>query len=196
MRAVYKCACWGDAQQDCSGPPSSSGGSGEGQKDIAVSPSSSPARLAGGGGEGQIHSGEVNDGGSDGYAPTTPINSSLPSSVGDPDDLGDPNEIDPDQEPSTEGIGAMIASGNKVSKIIETVEKREKGVNAVASIFLDALEKGGVNGEPLSARLAKAMAAVPKPKVGKKTAKGRTSWFVEFCCSKRSVICKLAQPKK
>ena len=176
-------------------PPSSSpahpaGGSGEGQKDIAVSPSSSPARLAGGGGEGHIHSGEVNDGNSDGYAPTTPINSPLPSSVGDPDDLGDPNEIDPDQEPSTEGIGAMIASGNKVSKIIETVEK---GVNAVASIFLDALEKGGVNEEPLSARLAKAMAAVPKPKVGKKTAKGRTSWFVEFCCSKRSEICKLAE---
>lgn len=85
-------------------PPSSSpahpaGGSGEGQKDIAVSPSSSPARLDGGRvrAKSKVER-EVNDRDSDGYVPTTPINSPVPSSVGDPEDLGDPNEIDPDQE--------------------------------------------------------------------------------------------------
>ena len=74
----------------------------------------------------------------------------------------------------------MIATGRKVAEIVNEIER----VNAVASIFIEALEIGGATEESLSARLATAMAAVPKPKVQKpKTAYG-TSWFVEFCCSK------------
>ena len=96
----------------------------------------------------------------------------------------------PDDEELNEQAKALLATGNKVKDRVKLVER---GCSAVASIFLEAIEFGGVEEEPLSARLANAMnAQASKPKVGKKP-KGKTVWFVEFCCAKHSEISKLAE---
>ena len=72
----------------------------------------------------------------------------------------------PDDEELNEQAKALLATGNKVKDRVKLVER---GCTAVASIFLEAIEFGGVEEEPLSARLANAMnAQASKPKVGKK----------------------------
>ena len=153
----------------------------------SASCSSEPAHGAVKGGD-ALEVGELSDGAeSCDYAPTSRTASPLPSSIGDPDDLGDPNELEHGH--MFEGTGAMIASGKKISDVIHTFER---GSDVVASIFFDALEKGGVNEESLSVKLAKAMAAAPKPKVRRQRAANATCWFVEFCCSKDSALKRIA----
>ena len=167
-------------------PPTADGRETSG-KMAPASRSSEPAHGAVKGGE-ALEVGELSDGSeSCDYAPTSRTASPLPSSIGDPDDLGDPNELEHGH--MFEGTGAMIASGKKISDVIHTFER---GSDVVASIFFDALEKGGVNEESPSMKLAKAMAAVPKPKVRRQRAANATCWFVEFCCSKDSALKRIA----
>ena len=60
---------------------------------------------------------------------------------------------DPDYNSKLDSARALIASGKKVSDL---VEKCESGHAAIASIFTGAIEHGGAEETSLSARLAKA----------------------------------------
>ena len=86
---------------------------------------------------------------------------------------------DPGYNSKLDSARVLIASGKKS----DLVEKCESGHAAIASVFFDATEHGGAGETSLSARLAKAMATLPKPKVRKSKGNGNTSWFVEFCCA-------------
>lgn len=113
---------------------------------------------------------------SDGYEPGTP----LPFSVGEPEEL-EPPELDifdgPDYNSKLDSARALIASGKKISDL---VEKCERGHAAIASIFTGAIEHGGAEETSLSARLAKAMAALPKPKVRNRREKATPHGLLSF----------------
>ena len=132
---------------------------------------------------------EAEDQGSSGYAATTPID----SEIGD-FEFEDPDAIqiseDKDVQEVPEMSGAMVASGRKSSEMVEMLDK---GPSAVASIFFDAIEVGGEEEMLLSARLANAMNALPRPKL--KRSKKNIVWFVEFACSNNSECSKLAHER-
>ena len=64
--------------------------------------------------------GVVDDGGS--YAPTSPISSPLPSSLGEPEDVGNLEDVEKSEHGQFEGTGAMIATGREVSEIIGSLK--------------------------------------------------------------------------
>ena len=82
----------------------------------------------------------------------------LPSTVEDPGDVGRLEDLDLEDPEYNEKLDrlrksrALIASGGGVKDLIQNTER---GTGAIASIFLEAVEIGGAQEEPLSVRLAK-----------------------------------------
>ena len=118
-----------------------------------------------------------------------------PSTVEDPGDVGRLEDLDLEDPEYNEKLDrlrksrALIASGGGVKDLIQNTER---GTGAIASIFLEAVEIGGAQEEPLSVRLAKAMTA--QVAGGKPSGRPlRKMWFVEFCCSKCSEISKVCE---
>ena len=106
------------------------GVSGEKAAEVPINPL--PARSA------EREREEEGDEGSEGYAPTSPRSSVVSRFL---DEVFPELDLEGSENiPKSGSPRALIASGNKLSELVETVEK---GPSVVASMFFEAIELGG-----------------------------------------------------
>ena len=66
----------------------------------------------------------------------------------------------------------------------------EQGADAVAAIYLQAIEEGHGDEKLLAEKLGMVMQEASRPKRVK--TQNKRKWFVEYCCSENSACCRVA----